>query len=59
MDDLYTVSTLELPRKRAFDRLEDSGFFGLQKRAFDRLDNSFMLMKRRSNNNDEEGNGVM
>ena len=44
-DDLYA---LEVPRKRAFDRLEDSGFFGLKKRAFDRLDNSFMLLKRAS-----------
>ncbi|CAK5087274.1 unnamed protein product [Meloidogyne enterolobii] len=34
--------------KRAFDRLEDSGFFGLRKRAFDRLDNSFMLLKKSS-----------
>ncbi|KAF7634811.1 hypothetical protein Mgra_00005704 [Meloidogyne graminicola] len=36
-------------QKRAFDRLEDSGFFGLRKRAFDRLDNSFMLIKKKSN----------
>ena len=48
-DDLY-VPALQV-RKRAFDRLEDSGFFGLQKRAFDRLDNSFMLMKRAEERN--------
>ncbi|KAL7078461.1 hypothetical protein ACQ4LE_002679 [Meloidogyne hapla] len=36
-------------QKRAFDRLEDSGFFGLRKRAFDRLDNSFMLLNKSSN----------
>jgi hypothetical protein len=48
-DDFY-VPALQV-RKRAFDRLEDSGFFGLQKRAFDRLDNSFMLMKRAEERN--------
>jgi len=40
----------DMRRKKAFDRLEDSGFFGLRRRrrSFDRLDNSFFFNSKRS-----------
>jgi len=50
-EEPYYIYPYESSRtKRAFDRLEDSGFFGLQRRrrAFDRLDHSLFMSSKRS-----------
>jgi len=50
-EDSYYYYPYDASRvKRAFDRLEDSGFFGLQRRrrAFDRVDHSFFMSSKRA-----------